>query len=84
MTNEEQTALHNEHAPKVLRLLCQPQAEGQAKMSDTMVIAESVLFGVLLLGLRQGYSPAHMLDTIYAQVQERLNGLPPLFQERGQ
>ncbi len=83
MTNDPATALHNEHAPKVLRLLVQPQVEKRAEMSDTLVMTETVLFGLLLLVQREGYSPAHVLDALYAGVQRRLERCPPLFDQKG-
>jgi hypothetical protein len=69
---DEQNTLHNEHAPKVLRLLAQPQIEGRTDMPGTLVILESVIVGALLMAQHLGTSAPHHLDLLYAHVQERL------------
>ncbi len=72
MTGDPATDLHNEHAPRVLRLLMEPQANGKTTFAGTAVMLESVIFGALLVSEKTGFSAPHMLDAIYAAVVERL------------
>lgn len=70
--NFEEAKLHNEHVPRVLRLLVEPQSRGDAKLESTLVMTESVVLGIVLMAERMGKSAPAVLDLIYHRVLERL------------
>ncbi len=70
--NVQDTKLHNEHVPRVLRLLVEPQSRGNVKLEGTLVMTESVVLGIVLMAEHMGKSGPGVLDHIYHRVLERL------------
>jgi hypothetical protein len=71
MRMSDQTELHNRLAGEIVKQIVKTPIDAGGKMSDALVVLESVILGVVLMALKYDYSEA-VLDVIIDRVRERL------------
>lgn len=72
MNNSVQTKIHNELAGQVVRQIITTPLEAGGKMSDALVLTESILFGVLLYAKACGYDIDKVLPALVDNVKDRI------------
>jgi hypothetical protein len=66
-----QTEIHNRVAGEVVAAIVRPPLEAGGQFTDVLVILESVIFGVMLAGVKLG-GDDKVLDEVVLHVRERL------------
>jgi len=66
-----QTEIHNRTAGDIVRSIIQPSLDAGGKFEDVLVILESVILGVILVGVKLG-GDDKVLDEVVLHVKERL------------
>jgi hypothetical protein len=74
-----QTDIHNKVAGEVVRTIVNSPLEAGGSFTDALVILESVVLGVVLVGVRSGGGGGDkLLDELVLHVKERLTKLERL------
>lgn len=63
--------LHNKLAGEIIATIVRPPIEAGGGMIDVLILLESVILGVMLIGVRMGGDEI-VLDEVVARVKERL------------
>lgn len=66
-----QTEIHNRIAGEIVASIVKPPLEAGGKFTDVLVVLESVVVGVMLVGVKLGGDEI-VLDTLVAGVKKRL------------
>lgn len=76
----DQSALHNELAPKIMSMMVEPLRQGGG-MTDVLVLLESVVVGTILAAAKLGGDEIvldTMIDAVKMRLAEiRLEAIPP-------
>lgn len=79
-----QSELHNKLAGEIVRSIVEPPLEAGGSVSDTLVLLESVVLGVMLFAEAKNGYKEHALDALVTGVKRRWrtirltrNGLSP-------
>lgn len=67
----DQTAIHNELAGRIVADIVKPPLAAGGSFTDVLVLLESVILGVMLIGVKLGGDGA-VLDEVVLHVKERL------------
>lgn len=79
MDNARATALHNEIAPEIVRRIVSPVIEAGGSHADILVIAESVIAGVVVFCAKNdGVSRDLVFDALVDRVRGRLDRIAGL------
>lgn len=66
-----QTEIHNKVAGEIVKAIVRPPLEAGGQFTDVLVILESVILGVMLMGVKLG-GDDRVLDEVVLHVKERL------------
>jgi hypothetical protein len=69
-----QHEIHNQIAGPIVASIVRPVIEAGGKMTDVLVVLESVILGVMLFGVKTG-GDEKVLDEVVLHVKERLSAL---------
>lgn len=67
----DQTELHNRLVGEIVKQIVKTPIDAGGKMSDVLVILESVIFGVVMMAFKYDYNEA-VLDALINGVRKRL------------
>jgi hypothetical protein len=70
----DQTELHNQLAGEIVKSIIRPVLDSGGRMSDVLVLLESVVLGVMLVAIKCEYSEA-ALDVVVERVKKRIADL---------
>lgn len=78
MTQHE---IHNRIAGEIVKQIVKPPLEAGGEFTDVLVVLESVILGVMLMGVKLG-GDEKVFDVLVERVkgrlaEQRLGGLPP-------
>lgn len=66
-----QTEIHNRTAGEIVKAIVRPPLEAGGEFTDVLVILESVIVGVMFVGVKLG-GDEKVLDEVVLHVKERL------------
>lgn len=69
--NDQQTEIHNKIVGDIVRSIVKPPLDAGGSYTDVMVVLESVVVGVVLMGVRLG-GDEKVLDAMMAAAKIRL------------
>jgi hypothetical protein len=66
-----QSEIHNRIAPEIVKSIVRPPLDAGGSMTDLLILLESVILGVVLMGVKLG-GDDKVLDLVVERVKERL------------